>query len=47
MKGTRVCLMIPNYKVSNNTYRRAVKLGLEVIENGEVLPQLGKLGVIQ
>ena len=39
LKGVKITLMIPNFKANNNTYRRAIKLGVEVIENSEVTPQ--------
>ena len=45
MKGLLVVLMIPNCNKNNsNTYRRAVKMGLEVIdsENSDKVPSLGK-----
>ena len=32
LRGTKAVLMIPNYKNSSNTYRRALKLGLLIID---------------
>lgn len=42
LKGVQVEILIPNYKVNNNAYRRAIKLSLGIIENKETIPHFGR-----